>query len=86
MIITDTTDYCTVLWMQHHPEWQWAVNSIKISGLREGISAEGFAGYIEVKVEINIFDLSKFAKIVAESREEKNRDDILSLRKTLLKC
>jgi hypothetical protein len=84
MKVIDVMDYSTLLWMQSHPTWAQAVDKCSYSGLQQGLDCEGIAGYIEVKVELEIKDLSKFAAMNEVLYEDRIRDAIMNIRAALL--
>jgi hypothetical protein len=84
MKVIDVMDYSTLLWMQSHPSWAQAVDKCSYSGLQHGLECEGVAGYIEVKVELDIKDLSKFASMYEVLYEDRIRDNIMKIRAALL--
>ena len=77
-------DYSTLLWMQQQSSWKDAINKCTYSGLRQGIEMEGMCGYISVDVELDIHDISVFAKLITARFKDDVTQEIMDIRHRVL--
>lgn len=77
-------DYSTLLWMQQQSSWKDAINKCTYSGLRQGIEMEGMCDYISVDVELDIHDISVFAKLITARFKDDVTQEIMDIRHRVL--
>ena len=77
-------DYSTLLWMQQQPSWKDAINKCTYRGLKQGIEMEGMCGYISVDVELDIHDISTFAKLISSRFNDGVTQEIMDIRYRVL--
>lgn len=84
MKLIDDMDFVTLLWMQMQPQWANAVSKCTYSGLQDGIRVEGLSGYISVKVELEIRNISMYADLWENSWDDEVRNELKELRRKVL--
>lgn len=83
MLVKETTCYSHILYLltYHGEAFSSCSRNLKIN--RPNFEAEGVAGYIQTDVEIEVTDLTKFAKLWDSWYSAPNRTELYAMAKGL---